>query len=179
LAREDFFDATYLTRRLSALSKRAQEKGFGFDLDPQFLANLYLNMGDNCPCCREPFLMYGESRPSIDRLDSTRGYLKDNVAIICRECNTFKGAIEGSTISSKKTIYDAFFEEHFHILAFMHARAIPSDHIDVAGIPQTPTRVMSLKAIANLLSRCSLDQKIKVLSMASRSSAKNSVVGSW
>lgn len=80
------------TRLKAALDKakaRAKEKQFGFDLDWEW-ARQQIEDSDYC-CCMTgiPFFSAPESKsamnpyvPSIDRIDSTRGYTRDNCRIV-------------------------------------------------------------------------------------------------
>jgi len=53
---------------------------------------------DNCPCCGQRLevrtgpLKQGQvpTSPSLDRIDSRRGYVPDNIAVICWRCNEVK-----------------------------------------------------------------------------------------
>lgn len=53
----------------------------------------------NCPCCGRDFDMevgrtargaVKDGVPSFDRIDSTGGYIRGNVAVICWRCNCLK-----------------------------------------------------------------------------------------
>lgn len=71
---------------------RAKKKGLEFSLTVEDL----LPMPVECPGCKDPHpLWYGggprrEDTASIDRLDSTRGYVPDNVWITCCRFNRIK-----------------------------------------------------------------------------------------
>ena len=49
----------------------------------------------HCPCCGVILVPQGNQHnsPSVDRLDPTKGYEKDNIWIICHSCNTRKGKL--------------------------------------------------------------------------------------
>jgi hypothetical protein len=72
--------------------KRAREKGFDFDLDKDFILSI---APTHCPVFGHK-LVYDSSDPnlpcvaSIDRTDSSKGYTKENVKIICRHANVVK-----------------------------------------------------------------------------------------
>lgn len=81
-------------RLVNQAMHRATARGFDFDLDWQFVAELL----ESTPVC--PLLglelerVNGKGRlpnsPSLDRIDSSKGYTKDNVWIISLRANTIK-----------------------------------------------------------------------------------------
>ncbi len=54
---------------------------------------LILLTPSHCPCCGTVLVPQGKQNnsPSVDRLDATKGYEKDNIWIICHSCNAKKG----------------------------------------------------------------------------------------
>ncbi len=83
---------------LAAAKHRAKTKGLEFDLDSQFLYSL---ITENCPVTGAAFhwkTNYGAGEqsnphphaPSLDRIDNSRGYTKDNVWIISWKVNALK-----------------------------------------------------------------------------------------
>jgi|SRR6187397_891196 len=82
--------------RLLAKSARHRAKLSGLDFDEAVVELLAANMPDHCACCGGA-LDYSTGRgpdrwdsPSIDRIDSTKGYTRDNTAVICMWCNSRK-----------------------------------------------------------------------------------------
>jgi hypothetical protein len=83
----------------AGMRDRSKEKGYGFDskiLTINYLVERLKNQ-PFCECCGKEFDVSYErdvtrknEAPSIDRVDSKRGYTVDNVAIICWECNKHK-----------------------------------------------------------------------------------------
>jgi 5-methylcytosine-specific restriction endonuclease McrA len=53
----------------------------------------------HCPCCGTVLKPAGDMKnsPSVDRLDNTKSYEKDNIWIICHSCNTKKGNTHSPT----------------------------------------------------------------------------------
>jgi hypothetical protein len=77
-----------MSKLLSSARKRAKDKQLEFDLDSEWLkpklnlmkceatgVDLMLEKRENV--CHAPF------RPSIDRIDNSRGYTKDNCRVVC------------------------------------------------------------------------------------------------
>ena len=87
-----FAQMFYLTK------KRSEQKGFEFDLDRDFIKNLYANMPERCPILgikleRAPVgskKYQLDTSPSLDRINSKKGYTKDNVKIISNLANRIK-----------------------------------------------------------------------------------------
>ena len=73
----------------SAAKGRATKRGIPYDETAvSEIISAYIN-GSSCPCCHR--IMAGEYRwPSLDRIDSSRGYERDNMGIICTRCNWVK-----------------------------------------------------------------------------------------
>jgi len=68
-----------------------------FDLTPDFIQDLFDKSGRKCAITGIPFQMelgkpYKRNpfRPSIDRIDSKRGYTKDNIQIVLSIVNTMR-----------------------------------------------------------------------------------------
>jgi len=81
------------------MSNRANRRNLEFDKN--FFAVEYLmgrlRKNPSCECCGRKLDIgfkkdkkFNQSSPSIDRVDSNKGYTKDNVAILCWRCNRIK-----------------------------------------------------------------------------------------
>jgi len=108
----DEFRATLRKRRekdllatiLRVSRNRAQKKGIEFTITKADVA-----ISDNCPCCGKVMAVKTgsfkpgpvASSPSLDRMDSSLGYIPGNVAIICWRCNHLKN---DGTLDELKTI---------------------------------------------------------------------------
>lgn len=83
----------------TALKARSKDKGYDFDLTADYIQGLFdackglcaqtgiafdMNLGTKGKGKRNPL------RPSVDRIDSTKGYVKDNVRIVLSIVNTMK-----------------------------------------------------------------------------------------
>jgi hypothetical protein len=78
---------------------RSRERGFLFD--SHIMTNVYIiewiRSTPNCPCCGisinyeyKQDARKTNASPSIDRIDTQKGYIIGNVALICWRCNNLK-----------------------------------------------------------------------------------------
>jgi hypothetical protein len=84
---------------IAGARKRAKAKGLDFDLDVEWVAD---RIKRGCAILGEPFNLTGSPpvgytahprAPSLDRIDSSRGYTRDNVWVICDAINRAKGSM--------------------------------------------------------------------------------------
>lgn len=64
---------------------RAAKKGFDFNINEEDL-----NFFTHCPVLNRPFIRGTKYAPSIDRIDSSKGYIKGNVQVMSRLANRMK-----------------------------------------------------------------------------------------
>lgn len=84
--RKRYYGAQANVRKLlNAAKQRAKQKGWEFNITVEDL-----DIPEVCPVLGEPLIKHTRYAPSIDRLDSTKGYTKDNVWIISRRANLMK-----------------------------------------------------------------------------------------
>jgi len=87
---------------------RAKKRNLPFDLDKDWLDK---NTPDTCPALGIPLIFnprYGNHSfncPSIDRIDNSKGYTKDNCVVVSKKANTIKNM---STISELKMVADFY-----------------------------------------------------------------------
>lgn len=89
---------------LQSAKSRAKKTGLDFNLDIDFL----MSQPNVCPILSLQFDITDTNRntsPSLDRVDSTKGYTKVNTRLISRRANTIKN--------------DGTIEEHERIIAYM------------------------------------------------------------
>lgn len=91
---KNYYKKYPLRNTLSSAKKRAKKKGIIFDLQEKDLI-----LPNFCPCCGVELNYGGNSgnsyeakkySASLDRLDNTKGYTKENSFIICMTCNQLK-----------------------------------------------------------------------------------------
>lgn len=105
----DYGEKYYASKvgRAKILLKSAKLRGakLGIDIDESFILNLMEN--DSCSVTNIKF-DYNRSKtttknpyaPSLDRIDSKRGYLKDNVRLVIWQYNLMKGEISDDELFS-------------------------------------------------------------------------------
>lgn len=91
----------FLRHRFTHCKSRAKKKGFEFDLELQDLHALYDKQGGICALSGQPMtfiIRRGKKREfvrhptnvSLDRIDPTRGYTRDNIQLVTNVCNHSK-----------------------------------------------------------------------------------------
>lgn len=76
-----------------SVCSRAREEGYNFDLDPDFLWELYKKQKEKCALTGWPIQFSNtnsENTCSIDRIDSSKGYTKDNIQLTHKIVNRCK-----------------------------------------------------------------------------------------
>lgn len=81
-------------RIFSYAKKRAHEKSLDFDIDASFLEDLYLQQNGLCKYTGDVLMLQAGSPQtvSIDRIDSSAGYTRENVCLVTWEVNNAKQA---------------------------------------------------------------------------------------
>ena len=81
-----------LKRLLQHLKQSAKRRGLDFDLTEYYLENLSFPL--TCPILNVPLeynvRKYSEFKPSVDRIDSAKGYIRGNIQILSIKANRAK-----------------------------------------------------------------------------------------
>ena len=83
------------------------------ECDVAYLHEVAKTVPTACACCGTPFDITETDRkerkrgPSFDRVDSTKGYIKGNVAIICHRCNMIKKDVTAAELRQIASYIDA------------------------------------------------------------------------
>lgn len=91
--RSDPFNLERACKRLYGyIKRRVRVKGFEIDFDPEFIAHLYAVQNGKCAYTGDPLSLQAglPSTMSIDRIDSSIGYIKSNVALVTWQVNNAK-----------------------------------------------------------------------------------------
>jgi len=81
---------------VSNAKRRAERRGFEFNVDAKFLWELYLKQEKKCALSGVAIFFYTRSKNrkigniSLDRIDSSKGYTKDNVQWLHKDVNNLK-----------------------------------------------------------------------------------------
>ena len=98
--------------RLLAAKKRALKKGLEFNIDIDFMHYLWNTQKGLCNISKLPMTFifnnkHGKYNISIDRIDSTKGYTKDNTQLVCDIVNRMKLDLPmNEFVTLCKIIYD-------------------------------------------------------------------------
>lgn len=85
------FDKNAVQRTMVTISKRrAAQSGLSHDIDVEYIKSIW-PVDDKCPVFGCSMLVEDRfDRPSLDRIDTTRGYVRGNVCIISYKANSLK-----------------------------------------------------------------------------------------
>ena len=78
---------------------RAKHRDVDFSLTKDHIRDAFNVAGDHCPSCGVQFIIKSLSMasrkhaPSLDRIIPEKGYIPENIIIICGHCNTQKGGM--------------------------------------------------------------------------------------
>lgn len=83
---------------VASARNRAKERGMPFDLENEFLVEKYQSQNGRCAVSGLPFKLYDDIAlirispylPSLDRIDSNKGYTKNNVQFVLWAINVGK-----------------------------------------------------------------------------------------
>ncbi len=105
-----------LADRLYVSTIRASNKNLSLDIDLQFLLQLWEQQNGLCYYTKKPLSLEinNTNKVSIDRLDSSRGYTRDNVVLCRNSINYLKGELPINDFKSIiEEIYDNFINVNY------------------------------------------------------------------
>ena len=74
---------------------QCKKKDLPFDLDKKWLLEKIKNT-TKCECCGKPIYINingnSDKKWQLDKVEPSKGYIKSNIAIICRRCNRIKSS---------------------------------------------------------------------------------------
>lgn len=105
--------------RMRAAQRRANAVGMVFDIDEEFLRELFDKQDGKCYYSGIPFQMDADTKArryglSIDRVDSSKGYTKDNVVLATSIINSMKNDLsvtEFMTVVQRLVDYQASIDK--------------------------------------------------------------------
>lgn len=72
--------------------RRAKQQGWDIDIDLKYVRSIWPE-DNSCPIFKTVFTMGDETigtNASLDRIDSSKGYVRGNVIVICKRANSLK-----------------------------------------------------------------------------------------
>lgn len=88
---------TYVVNKWQSIKKRALAKNIPFDITVSELKRMLQRK--TCYYTGEPLDIHNPKyHPSVDQVEPSKGYKKDNIVICCTNVNTFKSNIEPEAI---------------------------------------------------------------------------------
>lgn len=93
---------TFIKQQIKNSKKRSLVKKIEFDLDFDFLIKKYEEINFKCESTNIDFIFTEEKnirQPSIDRIDSSKGYTKDNIKIVCLGYNYMKNTFDYNSVN--------------------------------------------------------------------------------
>ena len=85
VSKNQWKNKTYIQKIYDRAKTRATRKGREFNIEIEDIV-----IPDLCPVFGVPLVEETEYAPSIDRIDSSKGYIKGNIQIISRRANLLK-----------------------------------------------------------------------------------------
>ena len=85
LSKKNYSNTSLEYRLWTGAKRRARLKNREFSIE---LSDILIP--SECPVFKLPFESIGEFAPSVDRIDSTKGYIKGNIQIISKRANMLK-----------------------------------------------------------------------------------------
>lgn len=83
--REQYLSYSDTRKLVNSAKQRANKKGLEFEITP---GDIFIP--EFCPILKKPLIKHTRYAPSIDRIDSSKGYTKNNIWVISRRANLMK-----------------------------------------------------------------------------------------
>lgn len=98
--------------RLSEIKSKCNKKNIDFNLDENFIQELLIKQNNKCYYSNIEFIQFDKFYGfSIDRTDSTKGYLKNNITLVCTIVNKMKNSLNENEFKNIiQKIYVKFYE---------------------------------------------------------------------
>jgi hypothetical protein len=93
-------------REFFSFKLSAKRRGLDWDITESVLDNLWDKQKGFCALTKEPLVKTPRSW-SLDRIDNSKGYVPDNVQLVTKEINMFRGSLDIETFKKlcKKVVY--------------------------------------------------------------------------
>ena len=79
---------------LSSIQKRAKDKGLSFEITPEYIWKLFVKQNKQCLLSGKPIELLNKQTASLDRIDSSKGYVVGNVQWLHKAVNRLKWNLE-------------------------------------------------------------------------------------
>ena len=92
-SRNQFFHQGFIDKGvMNSILSSAKQRGIEFNISPEFLKELIIKQSYRCALSKEPIVLNKrrDSTASLDRIDSTLGYVEGNVQWVHRTVNLMK-----------------------------------------------------------------------------------------
>lgn len=89
---------------INEIKERANKKGIEFNISCEILLKLFIQQNQSCFFCNRKIILLSSSKEyhdtrkeiehvSVDRIDSSKGYVENNIQLACKACNIAKNTM--------------------------------------------------------------------------------------
>ena len=106
-----YYKENLIRAKINGAKSRAKYKNLEFDIDVEYIEKLLIDQNNRCFYSNIEFNNEIENiSVSIDRIDSKKGYTKDNTRLVCSGVNLMKSDfVEEEFLGYIKSIYSNLF----------------------------------------------------------------------